>query len=509
MNKNKENESLEQPNLLKDDSKLLQLIVEKLPGHVYWLDVEGRYLGCNERQARAFGVSRKDVIGKRNIDFLSPQDAKALDKINQYVMSSIPNGKEYDSDEFVERGEYEEHYRSTKSPLYDENGKLLGILGVSLDVTDKKRAEQLEMASKIQDEELANNAEVLKIIHKAGHDLMSPLLVFRNVLLNCTELSDKHRSTLSAIERDIRAIADVLNQKFRAETELNYSKTPQSLLVYLAIQELIDRKRQEYNDLKIDFIAELNPNTMYSSIKIDPVNFSRAMSNIINNSVEAMKNSVGRVLIKLYRRAENVVIAISDNGIGMPIQIANKIRERSRVVSTKQNGSGLGLSHVYYVLQKYDGRLRLYTEEGVGTEFLVEFPEQGKPDYIASSLHLKEHDVVLILDDVPSVFDSWERLFHPFLDKIEVKYFTQYDNVLEFIANFKDKERLVLISDFYLQPHSKNGLTVVLESGIKTRSLLTTNCYDDKKIFECADEAGVKVIPKQFVESLKVKFDQR
>ncbi|MDR0398315.1 MAG: PAS domain-containing protein, partial [Endomicrobium sp.] len=146
---------------------LLQSIIEKLPCHVYWLNRENIYLGCNGVQAKDFGLeSAKEVVGKTNFDFHDTNTAEMLNNINELVMST-EKPYEVEEDGFINNAGLRKCL-SKKAPLFDPLGKVVGLLGVSFDITEKKKIEELENKLKMRE-------ELYKIAKEVSHDIASPV----------------------------------------------------------------------------------------------------------------------------------------------------------------------------------------------------------------------------------------------------------------------------------------------------------------------------------------------
>lgn len=133
---------------LEEQVEMLEGIIAMMPGHVYWVDTNGVYRGCNDAQAKSAGLtSRKNIVGLKNKDLPWNKDAmelvNELDKINWQVMMSgkpvlleepaqLPDGKEA-------------MFLSNKTPLYNSNREVIGMVGVSIDITARKEAEHLRV----------------------------------------------------------------------------------------------------------------------------------------------------------------------------------------------------------------------------------------------------------------------------------------------------------------------------------------------------------------------------
>ena len=120
---------------LRAEIDTLKTVIARLPGNVYWKNTEGKYLGCNTNFAIIAKLNSPDEIyNKTDSDIL---DSELADKIYQTDISVIKNRKEIYKEEIgVNSLGNAATYLSQKSPLFDPEGNVSGILGVSIDITD-------------------------------------------------------------------------------------------------------------------------------------------------------------------------------------------------------------------------------------------------------------------------------------------------------------------------------------------------------------------------------------
>ncbi len=123
-----------------DDTNRLETIISLLPGHVYWKDRDFKYLGCNLQQALSLGLSSpEEIIGKTDYD-ISPKSTADLVRISDVQV--ISEGVEFNFEEVVllDSGK-KATFLSTKKPLFNKQGQVIGLLGTSLDITKQKETE--------------------------------------------------------------------------------------------------------------------------------------------------------------------------------------------------------------------------------------------------------------------------------------------------------------------------------------------------------------------------------
>ncbi|MDR2251785.1 MAG: PAS domain-containing protein, partial [Endomicrobium sp.] len=126
-------------------------ILEYVPGCIYWKDVNGVYLGCNQMEVEVLGLnSSEQMIGKTDYQLPWKNIATRLEKTDKQIMETkIP-------EEVIETPTLADGKTlvmlTKKSPLYDEKWNVVGIIGVSIDITDRKKKEELETKLKLQEE---------------------------------------------------------------------------------------------------------------------------------------------------------------------------------------------------------------------------------------------------------------------------------------------------------------------------------------------------------------------
>ncbi|MBA2657370.1 MAG: PAS domain-containing protein, partial [Tatlockia sp.] len=158
----------------------LDEIIAALPGHVFWKNTDCILQGCNNQQAIDSGLASRDqIIGKTAYDLLF-QDQPEKEKRKQAAItdeidiSIMKSNKAQAVEEFVvlPNGDLQ-YFWSLKKPLHDKLGKVNGLLGVSLDITDRKNLEEALKIAKEKSE--AANYIMTEFIANMGHDLATPI----------------------------------------------------------------------------------------------------------------------------------------------------------------------------------------------------------------------------------------------------------------------------------------------------------------------------------------------
>ncbi|HLX54851.1 MAG TPA: ATP-binding protein, partial [Aquella sp.] len=509
---------------------ILENIIAIMPGHVYWLDTKGVYLGCNDNQAKSAGLkSRKDIIGLRNKDLPWNQGAdqlvSELDRANWEVMSGnpvsleepgrLPNGKQV-------------QFLSNKVPLYNSNKEIIGLVGISIDITAKKEAEEhkiRKLEAENQLKQILLDSEHLKLeneVHKATaktqnqfkkavdqmvHDIGTPLATVNMLISSCPELPEEIRiGVRDAISRINGITGEMLDRyKNKDSCKDDRKEAAQPLILSSTLMQLINEKKYQYRDSEIKFVFNSSKDGNFAFIKIQANAFKRMISNIINNSVDALDKKSGTVALKLDVSDTEVKIIIEDNGKGMSFEVIDKITNAIEVTSGKENGHGIGMGQVRDTLNNNHGKLDIKSRIDMGTKIFLTFPRQEVPNWIAKEIELYEGDTVIILDDDESIHGAWEKRFKADVPDIRVKHFILGSEVLKFIDNLTqaEKQKIFLLTDYELINQELDGLKVINQTGIK-RSILVTSHYANEELQKLAHKTKTRILPKQLAAEVDI-----
>lgn len=490
---------------------ILKNIINMMPGHVYWKDLDFKFQGCNQKQAESAGFnSPEQIIGKDDFQMPWKEDAAILRKTDREVI----NKNKFVSVEEPSLINGEEHiFLSQKVPLKDQHGMTIGILGISFDITDRKDKEKLEIEQEANKKIIEAREKYKSQAEKAAHDIRSPLAGLKMIIdgISPRSLAEKKRLDIKEALEEINIIASDLvdYDKHEANPDLYTKDKPQTTLVATLLSQLVSMKKIEYKNLSILLDTDFGDYDQLAFIKIEPTALKRSLSNIINNARDAFEGKEGNITLKLEASKTDVKIIIQDNGKGMPQAIIDKILNKDAITSGKSDGHGFGMAQVRETLERNDGKLDIKSTQNKGTSIILTFPRAQAPEWFINEINFGPEDIIIVVDDDNTMHKGWdERLKATLADnpKIRVEHFYEGEEAINFIndASSSDKAKIFLLSDFELLEQPFNGLDVIAKTEAG-RSILVTSHYANPEIQKRAVILDTKIIPKQSAVDIPIK----
>ncbi len=231
---------------------------------------------------------------------------------------------------------------------------------------------------------------------QVAHDIRSPLVALDAALKNTSQLPEKQRVIVRHAVNRIRDIANNLLDKNRQQPGPASTATAAGViageplanhLLSSLIDPVITEKRLQFESkpgITIDLGLTKESYGLFA--KIQPVEFRRMLSNLINNAVEALGDK-GAVDVRLAHEDNTIVLTISDDGKGIPPDILAKLGRKGETHG-KAGGSGLGLFHARATAESWGGSLTITSALGKGTIVTIKLPSAEAPAYFVSELKL-------------------------------------------------------------------------------------------------------------------------
>ncbi len=341
------------------------------------------------------------------------------------------------------------------------------------------------------------------IAELVAHDIRSPLAAINTAVSDVTSIPENKRIMIRNAAKRINDIANNLlvqsKNNFFEPQDCNIDKNDYPELIFVVLDNIVAEKRYEYSkaSVKINLIGSDSSYNCFSKIHL--CSFKRVLSNLINNSIEAI-NPNGSIVIFLTCNASHVEIIIKDNGCGIPPDIIPKVTEQGFSFN-KKTGGGFGLSYAKQYLEQINGTMHIRSDVKTGTEIRINLARSNHPNWFCDSINIKDSANIIVLDDDPSIHDAWDERFTTIP---HCKLIHSY-NVSELLEHNIDPSTPILyLVDYELLADVKNGLDVIEEFKINDKAILVTSCFEDIAIRTRCENIGVKIIPKSYVPYIKI-----
>jgi len=360
-----------------------QNILNASPGNIYWKGLNGVYLGCNRAMLQYVGLSStEEVIGKTDFDLFEHPVAK---KIREIDLSVIDTGTTITLKEETTDGST---FLSNKSPLRNKHGKVIGIIGNSINITQQeisnKKNEELEITKKRlqqRTQELAVALEAKeRFLRNISHEMRTPL----QSLLSIPELlKDKY---------------DYFSEKQRKECiDLIVRSNDRLMSLMSNLLDLSDLRKGEFimdlNEANVEYLVSSVINEFkyvhgQISLKIDDdvsrtitcdkFRISQVIRNIICNSIKyGGKDKPISIHVSNHNDAEKsyVKFSIKDRGIGISSEDKDRVFDtfvEGKKTECFSGGKGLGLSIAKEIVESHKGSIWVedLNEDETGTQII-------------------------------------------------------------------------------------------------------------------------------------------
>ena len=453
------------------NSTILKYILEYLPAHIYWKDKDGVYLGCNDQQAQSLGFkSGSEIVGKT--DYELPWGKNRADIFRKNDLEVMYTGVEHTVEESAIFNGKPSIVLSQKIPLKNDKSDIIGILGISIDITDHKKAESLQLESESQKAHIEEQEKFAQVASQASHDMRSPLFSLDMMSREFKEfLPENLRIRFNTQVDKLQAICYRLLLYYKQE-QLAEREQKQAIIISLELLQALSEKMYQYEKDGINFRHEFAPGSDVVCIEAIPSDIFRMMSNLLNNAAQAvMGGKLPEIVVKLVPDDKQVEIIIEDNGKGMSEAVLKKLRNNIAVTDGKVDGHGYGMMQVRGALEKNNGKIEINSEVEKGTTITLTFPKIPTPNWLAQEITVREGDTIVILDDDPSIHEVWDSVFEGYRGTLNINHFTISEEAIDFINSSKiDKERIILLTDYELVSQNLNGLDVIEQTNETRRA---------------------------------------
>jgi two-component system NtrC family sensor kinase len=356
---------------LEKSEEKYRTLVESAEDLIFTVDEKGDYLSMNRCATRFFKGYPENLIGKNMRDLFSEESAELqLGFIRQVFNTGINVNVKYPVE--VDKREY--WFTSNFVGIKNETGKVFAVLGISRDITKRK---------KMEDEQMYNTeklASIGKLAAGVAHELNNPMAIilgFTDLLLEKAEHSSKNHEALETIEKQ------ALNCKRIVESLLGFARHREKTEYSTDVNENLEKVVSVVENILATKNVTLEKNLAENlpSVRGGSGHLQQVFMNLITNAFAAIEGEgVVTISTRLNSTGNRVEILFKDNGPGIKKENRDKIFEAFFTTKKIGEGTGLGLSVSQGIVTKYGGEITFETvseeedSERKGTTFTVSLP---------------------------------------------------------------------------------------------------------------------------------------
>jgi PAS domain S-box-containing protein len=349
-------------------------IVETIPSMLWSTSPTGESTHLSQRLLEYFGAPFEEFLSRGWERFIHPDDREETAKA---FLRAMETGESYNAINRLRRadGEYRWHHTRGEA-LRDPQGKIIQWYGLSIDIDERKRAEDSLRDTSIRLSTASKIATVAELSASIAHELNQPLMAVlgnaqaakRWLAANPPDLTETNAS-IERILRDIRS-ADEAMQHIRALFKSEpYEKRDESVLDIIRESLRFIHEDPNKRDVQIDWSIEGNLPPVY----VDRIQIQQVFINLISNAIEATDGSenAAKILMRPFVTQEHeVIVQVIDNGTGL--EDTEKIFDA--FMTTKEKGLGIGLAVSRSIVEAHGGRLWAENNPDGGATFNVALP---------------------------------------------------------------------------------------------------------------------------------------
>ncbi|WP_456474909.1 PAS domain S-box protein [Candidatus Pyrohabitans sp.] len=358
--------------------EFLHSILESSADAIIATDVKGRITYFSRGAEEMLGYKPEQAIGRFIFELYPPAIRKDMQKLystlfEKEVLRNIKTKLHCIEGRVVD-------VNLSLALLRDQEGKPVGSVGVAKDITREVLAEE---ALKRAYEELRRLDQLKSdIIANVSHEIRTPITIAKGYIELAKQETDENeriselRAAIKALMRlndtvdDLIAIADIE----RGDFSLNLRKAK----IDTIISRAIETKEEFARSRKVDIKVEIN----YSGeLRVDPLKLQRAMMNLIDNAIK-FNRKAGKVRVSVDRKEEELLISVSDTGIGIPQDkledIFKPLTQLDPSPTRYYGGTGTGLAVAKKIIEAHGGKIWAESSPGEGSTFYFTIPLEPK-----------------------------------------------------------------------------------------------------------------------------------
>jgi len=371
---------------LATEQQLLNSLIETSPDYIYFKDRHGVFIRINAAHAKKHGLENPaEAVGKTDFDFFSDAYARQAYEDEQRIMASGEPIISIEEREDKPDGQAS-WASSTKMPLRDQSGQIIGIMGISRDITEQKRAEEERLMMQAQFGQIQKIESVGRLAGGIAHDfnnVLQTIMGFCELILLEADSPAVQRQNVAEIQKAAQHAAELTRQllTFSRKEKAEYKVIDINLV-------LSDGEKMLLKALSDDVRLQFELEERVEPVEADSSQILQIAMNLIVNARDAMPDGGAITLSTMNRTITEeelsgipnsragrfVCFCVSDTGCGMNKKQLAHLFDPFFTTKPLGKGTGLGLSVVYGIVEKHEGWILVSSTLGQGSIFEVFLP---------------------------------------------------------------------------------------------------------------------------------------
>jgi len=333
-----------------------------------------------------------------------------------------------------------------------------------------------------------------KLANQVAHDLKSYTNILSQAIQNIRYRIGE--DDLIVLQRAASNISIKMQQLQKVGSE-SLNEVERSFVFQLEafVAHLVELKAIEYSHKKqLNIYFDFANSARGLFVKADPVELGTAISNLVNNSVEAIETS-GTVVLSVKQEATLAAISIKDTGCGIPEHLLEEVKKHG--FSTKNGtGRGKGLSQAFEAVQKDGGDLSIKSKVGEGTTIELSFIEQPPRRSFASNIGLNQVRRVFVIENDQNFASRVEQYLAKRNPDLEVAMFKDAQSFQGRAQTQEFSASDLFLVDYDLGDSQCTGVNLIENFQLSNQAFLLTHNYGNSHLLDECDKKEIRLLPK-------------